>query len=54
MSKKAPNKYFAPIIITGITVGFFVSAHEGKVCVLEEFQIFLTIVGVCLFFFVEK
>ena len=28
MSKKAPNKYFAPIIITGITVGFFVSAYK--------------------------
>ena len=28
MSKKAPNKYFAPIIIAGITVGFFVSAYK--------------------------
>ena len=28
MSKKAPNKYFAPIIIVGITVGFFVSAYK--------------------------
>ena len=28
MLKKAPNKYFAPIIIAGITVGFFVSAYK--------------------------
>ena len=28
ISKKAPNKYFAPIIIAGITVGFFVSAYK--------------------------
>lgn len=28
MSKKVPNKYFAPIIIAGITVGFFVSAYK--------------------------
>ena len=28
MSKKAPNKYFAPIIIAGITAGFFVSAYK--------------------------
>ena len=28
MSKKAPNKYIAPIIIAGITVGFFVSAYK--------------------------
>lgn len=28
MSKKAPNKYFAPIIIAGITVGIFVSAYK--------------------------
>ena len=28
MAKKAPNKYFAPIIIAGITVGFFVSAYK--------------------------
>ena len=28
MLKKAPNKYFAPIIIAGITVGFFVRAYK--------------------------
>lgn len=28
MSKKAPNKYFAPIIIAGITAGFFVNAYK--------------------------
>ena len=28
MSNNAPNKYFAPIIIAGITVGFFVSAYK--------------------------
>ena len=28
MLKKAPNKYFAPIIIAGITAGFFVSAYK--------------------------
>ena len=28
MSKKAPNKYLAPIIIAGVTVEFFVSAYK--------------------------
>jgi hypothetical protein len=35
---------------TQIELQIFVSGHEGRVCVIEEFQIFLTIVGVCLFF----
>ena len=28
MSKKQPNKFIAPIVIAGITVGFFISAYK--------------------------
>ena len=28
MSKSAPNKFFAPIVIAGITIGFFVAAYK--------------------------
>mgnify|MGYP000964065047 FL=1 len=28
MSKKQPNKVIAPIVIAGITVGFFISAYK--------------------------
>ena len=28
MSKYAPNKFFAPIVIAGITLGFFVAAYK--------------------------
>ena len=28
MSKKEPNKFIAPIVIAGITVGFFISAYK--------------------------
>ncbi len=28
MSKKKPNNFIAPIVIAGITVGFFVSAYR--------------------------
>ena len=28
MSKSAPNKFFAPIVIVGITIGFFVTAYK--------------------------
>lgn len=28
MSKKAPNKFFAPIVIAGITIGFLASAYQ--------------------------
>ena len=28
MNKKSPNKFFAPIVIAGLTVGFFVSAYK--------------------------
>lgn len=28
MSKKAPNPYVAPVVIAGITVGFFASAYQ--------------------------
>ena len=28
MSKQAPNKFFAPIVIAGITIGFFVAAYK--------------------------
>ena len=28
MSKSAPNKFFAPIVIVGITIGFFVAAYK--------------------------
>lgn len=28
MSKKQPNRFIAPIVIAGITVGFFISAYK--------------------------
>ena len=28
MSKKQPNKFIAPIVIAGITVGFFIRAYK--------------------------
>ncbi|WP_171255424.1 hypothetical protein [Acinetobacter sp. SFB] len=28
MSKKEPNKFIAPIVIAGITAGFFISAYR--------------------------
>ncbi len=28
MSKKAPNKLFAPVVIAGITIGFLASAYK--------------------------
>lgn len=28
MSRKAPNKFIAPIVIAGITVGFLASAYK--------------------------
>ena len=28
MKSKAPNKFFAPVVIAGITIGFFVSAYK--------------------------
>jgi len=28
MPKKAPNKFFAPIVIAGITIGFLASAYQ--------------------------
>ncbi|MFV5464831.1 hypothetical protein VXP97_12815 [Acinetobacter sp. 207] len=28
MSKSAPDKFFAPIVIAGITIGFFVAAYK--------------------------
>ena len=28
MSKKQPNKFIAPIVIAGITAGFFISAYK--------------------------
>jgi len=28
MSKKEPNKFIAPIVIAGITAGFFISAYK--------------------------
>ena len=28
MSKSAPDKFFAPIVIVGITIGFFVAAYK--------------------------
>lgn len=28
MSKKQPNKFIDPIVIAGITVGFFISAYK--------------------------
>ncbi|QTD58916.1 MULTISPECIES: hypothetical protein [Acinetobacter] len=28
MSKSVPNKFFAPIVIAGITIGFFVAAYK--------------------------
>ena len=28
MSKKQPNKFIAPIVTAGITVGFFISAYK--------------------------
>ncbi|MEN8399044.1 hypothetical protein [Acinetobacter towneri] len=28
MSKSPPNKFFAPIVIAGITIGFFVAAYK--------------------------
>lgn len=28
MSKKAPNKVLAPVVIAGITIGFLVSAYK--------------------------
>jgi hypothetical protein len=28
MSKKEPNKFIAPIVIAGITAGFFISAYQ--------------------------
>ncbi|WP_171407666.1 hypothetical protein [Acinetobacter tianfuensis] len=28
MPKKSPNKFFAPIVIAGITIGFLASAYQ--------------------------
>ena len=28
MAKKEPNKFLAPIVIAGITAGFFISAYK--------------------------
>lgn len=28
MSNKAPNKYLAPVVIAGITIGFLASAYQ--------------------------
>lgn len=28
MAKKQPNKFLAPIVIAGITAGFFISAYK--------------------------
>jgi len=28
MSKRPPNKFIAPIVIAGITAGFFISAYK--------------------------
>lgn len=28
MSKKEPNKFIAPIVVAGITAGFFISAYK--------------------------